>query len=195
MRICLLPSLIVLCLHLTVWAETRTIRDGDTVYSVTVTAPKGKTVDARAWYGLGETADEVMAASLEREPLDITGYFFRIAMDPTAPQVKCNSIFKFKKPIPTQLAAGGSVDVSCDFCESMDVTVFPTIGDVNVIIGDSNGRTCTRSNRPKNRLDATGCYYPGCVNSSTILITTIYNKSQTEAATFVGTVGVFFIQP
>lgn len=183
-----------LVLSISCFAEERIVHQGENIFTVTITPPAGRAIDARIWYGIDDSEDEQIAASLERQPLNITGYKIRYSRNPNAP-VKCNSLVKFRKPIPVQLEPGGSVDVSCDFCESMDAAAFPTVGDVNMVLGDSDGKVCARSKRPKLRMDSVGCYFPGCLNSATVLYTQIYNKSQIDPAMFVGVVDIFFIQP
>lgn len=176
----------------------RDVRDGNgNEFRVTVVAPNS--IDQRIFDMLGdneESSRDELADAANDNLINLSGYKIEIVAKPTV--IGCKSLYQLIVKTPAILDPGESFTVSGSFAEEIDVTAFPTEGNVNVLVASDSGKgikLCQRSKRKRNRLDAAGCYFPGCFNDKFVLIAQIENPSSSVPASFVASVGTFFVNP
>lgn len=158
------------------------------MFEVTVTAPHD--VDTRIIEGFRSAAVDVDSDS-GRKPVNISGY--RIKIKPVS-NLRCRSVVSFYRPVPVVLDPGDAAVITCDTCVSLDAAAFPVSGNVNLQIEGPHHSICSKSRRPKLRMDAVSCFFTECeVGPFDGRNVVIYNASSTVESTFTAVVNQQFV--
>jgi hypothetical protein len=163
-------------------------------FEIVVTPPPDRAVDKRILAWLGGVESEADSD----KPVDLSGYNVRVSRAKESEKstaASCSGKFSIKaKPVNLAPNKGWTFQSSAPY---MDISAFPTKGDVDVAIfygPDSDLSTCDISARGKAQMDSVTCINTDCQNhGSNDDNKGIIGNITSSQATYVGVYNVVFI--
>ncbi|MCA1625437.1 MAG: hypothetical protein LC778_16890 [Acidobacteria bacterium] len=170
--------------------------DQGNIFLIRAVSPVGITADPRVledWEISNDSNSNIKKEKTSMKfpelPVDLSGY--HIIIEPKQLS-SCTATWKFLRTAPSYLGPGQFLRVDCRYAEHVDADVYPTAGDVDLIlyIGPTE---CDNSLNGAGRLDFVGCHDLDCFNSTNVWRAKFQNASSTRSSTFVGSVNAFYI--